>query len=172
MIRKKNTLPEVEKLNLVPIMDAVFIFIFFLLFSAQFIKMYEIETDAPLISEVPQDQKIEKDPLNLTVKVLKNIIELRTGVDQNVHATFFKSTKNYLVELKKTVMKLRVKHPSEDYVIIAPIALIQYEEIVNLIDSVQKLPDNKKSLVITKNGKVQKIDKIFKQIVLEPLDES
>ena len=172
MIRKKNTLPEVEKLNLVPIMDAVFIFIFFLLFSAQFIKMYEIETDAPLISEVPQEQKLEKDPLNLTVKVLKNIIELRTGVDQNVHATFFKSSKGYLKKLKDTVVKLRVKHPSEAYVIIAPIAQISYDEIVQLIDSVQKLPDNKKTMIITKGGKVQKINKIFKQIVLEPLDES
>lgn len=172
MIRKKNTLPEVEKLNLVPIMDAVFIFIFFLLFSAQFIKMYEIETDAPLISEVPQEQKIEKDPLNLTVKVLSNIIELRTGVDQNVHATFFKSSKDHLDKLKISVMDLRLKHPSEDYVIIAPNAQVKYEEIVKIIDSVQKLPDNKKSMVITKSGKVEKINKIFKQIVLEPLDES
>jgi biopolymer transport protein ExbD len=172
MIRKKNTLPEVEKLNLVPIMDAVFIFIFFLLFSAQFIKMYEIETDAPLISEVPEEQKIEKDPLNLTVKVLSNIIELRTGIDQNVHATFFKSSKDYLAKLKTTVIALRMKHPSEDYVIIAPSAQVKYEEIVHIIDSVQKLPGDKKSLIITKNGKVEKIDKIFKQIVLEPLDES
>jgi hypothetical protein len=31
-----------EKLNLVPILDSVFIFIFFLLMSAQFVDVYEI----------------------------------------------------------------------------------------------------------------------------------
>jgi biopolymer transport protein ExbD len=38
---RKRKKPE-EKLNLVPIMDSVFIFIFFLLMSASFLKIYEI----------------------------------------------------------------------------------------------------------------------------------
>ena len=45
--RKKK--PD-EKLNLVPIMDSVFIFIFFLLMSAQFIHVMEIGSPVPILS--------------------------------------------------------------------------------------------------------------------------
>ena len=46
------------KPNLIPILDAVFIFIFFLLISAQFIDVYEINSDAPAVVTV--DRKIDK----------------------------------------------------------------------------------------------------------------
>ena len=69
MFKKIRREDKLEKLNLVPIMDAVFIFIFFLLFSAQFIKLFEIETEAPIVNEVPSNKPLEKEPLNLKLKV-------------------------------------------------------------------------------------------------------
>ena len=41
-----------DGINLTPILDAVFIFIFFLILSAQFIKTFEINSDIPLVSDI------------------------------------------------------------------------------------------------------------------------
>ena len=65
-----RTKKKVPKLNLIPILDAVFIFIFFLLMSAQFVEIYEIGSDAPTVKNVTKNNK--EDPLNLTVDVFKN----------------------------------------------------------------------------------------------------
>ena len=52
-------LKKPEKLNLVPILDSVFIFIFFLLMSAQFVDVFEIGSSLPMTKEA-KDQKDEK----------------------------------------------------------------------------------------------------------------
>ena len=59
--RKKK---KVERLNLIPILDAVFIFIFFLLMSAQFLEIYQVGSDLPIATDAPPPK--DKDPLNLT----------------------------------------------------------------------------------------------------------
>ena len=169
MFKRNREIHTHEKLNLIPIMDAIFIFIFFLLFSAQFIKIYEIESDAPMVSEVPEDQKKKEDPLNLTVKVLNDTVELRIGAEQNVHAVFHKTSKAYAKKMKQTVIKLRQKHPNENYVIIAPLPVIKYNEIVEIIDIIQSLPKGTSLKLKTKEGP-RTFRKIFSQIVLEPLN--
>lgn len=168
--RREREEHKLERLNLVPIMDAVFIFIFFLLFSAQFIKIFEIETEAPVVSEVPENQKMDKDPLNLIVKVYQRKIEVLKGIDQDVVKTFFKDNKSYLEKIKGLVLDLRLKHPKDDYVIISPEPTIKYDEIVGVIDAVQSLPKGK-VYKIRKKGQDIRLRKIFTQVVLEPIDE-
>ncbi len=171
MFRKKREIPDLEKLNLVPIMDAVFIFIFFLLFSAQFIKIYEIETNAPIVSEVPSDEKLEKDPLNLVVKIYERKLELLKGIDQEIFETYFTKDENYKEELKAKLIEVRKQHPNDDYIILSPISVIPYKEIIKIIDIAQKIPKGEKIILDTKRGK-KVLTKIFSQLVLEPLDEN
>ena len=171
MFKKKREIPDLERLNLVPIMDAVFIFIFFLLFSAQFIKIYEIETNAPIVSEVPSNEELEKDPLNLVVKIYERKIELLKGVDQKVFETYFTKDENYIESLKDKLVEIRKSHPDDDYVILSPISVIPYREIIKLIDIVQKVPKGEKIVLETKKGR-KLLTKLFSQLVLEPLDEN
>ena len=172
MRRRTKFMPNENKLNLIPIMDAVFIFIFFLLLSAQFIKMFEIETDAPLVSKVPVENKQNREPLNLRIKVLENSVEVYTGTD----GTLYKKFKNITVDdrkiIKSELLELRRKHPEDDYVIIAPLASIEYSKVVILIDTIQILPEGLDSLEIEVKGKKVEKRKIFTQVVLEPLDET
>lgn len=168
--RRKKEEPQLERLNIVPIMDAVFIFIFFLLFSAQFVKIFEIETEAPIISEVPQDVKIDDEPLNLILKVYNDKIELLTGIDQNLRKTYYKDEKNYKQLIKDELMKLRFSFPKDDQAIISPKPDIEYEEIIKTIDIVQTIPKDEE-LIVQVDGKDQKLKKIFTQIVLEAMDE-
>jgi len=76
-----------EKLNLVPILDSVFIFIFFLLMSAQFVDVYEIGSSVPMMKEA-KNEKQEKDPLNLTLEVSKTQIVVKTGLRAPRSRTF------------------------------------------------------------------------------------
>jgi biopolymer transport protein ExbD len=75
------------KLNLVPIMDSIFIFIFFLLMSASFLKIYEIGSPIPIISDQEQP-KNQKEPLALTMVLDTNEIRLSSGVPSRLITKF------------------------------------------------------------------------------------
>lgn len=163
--RKERIQLKPERVNLVPVMDAVFIFIFFLLFSSQFIKIFEIETEAPIVSEVPNNQKLEKDPLNLKVIVESDkSITLKRGIDEIVVGKYNVDNKEDVVKVKTKLLQYRKSFPKEDYLTISPLPSIAYEEIVKVIDLVQTLPDKELGLEVAPGMK-----KIYKQIVLEPL---
>lgn len=162
---KKRVLDKAERLNLVPIMDAVFIFIFFLLFSAQFIKIFEIEMNAPVVSDRPSENKEDESLLQLTLKIDLKKIEIFTGINKKLVKTIYKDENNYLDLLNEYMLMLKGQHPEDkdDYVIINPAKYINYEEIVKTIESIQLLK------IKDKNDDNQKL---FKQVVLEPLIEN
>ena len=138
-----------EKINLVPILDAVFIFIFFLLMSAQFVDVYEIGSSVPMTKEA-KEEKQEKDPLNLTLEVTKDQIIVKTGLRSTRSRTFAseqkKEMKEYLVERKR-------QHPKENTMILKADPKISFQYLVTVIDSTQSSKDSK--------------DKLFEQIVFD-----
>ena len=71
--RRKN-----EKLNLIPILDSVFIFIFFLLMSAQFLDLYEIGSDVPIVKSLPSSSSDDK-ALNLTLEIFQDSVIIKKG---------------------------------------------------------------------------------------------
>ncbi len=138
-----------EKLNLVPILDSVFIFIFFLLMSAQFVDVYEIGSSVPMMKEAKQE-KIEKDPLNLTLEISKTQIVVKTGLRTTQTRTFAseqkKELKDYLIELKR-------KNPKENTMILKSDPKISFQNLVTVIDSTQNPKESK--------------DQLFPQIVFD-----
>jgi biopolymer transport protein ExbD len=174
MIKRHREEIKTDKLNLVPIMDAVFIFIFFLLFSAQFIKLYEIEMEAPIVSDSPTIKDKEEDPLHLAINIQNTKIVVKTGVEAKAIKTFYVRDPRYLEVLNSFLLSLKQQHPEEgdDYAIIAPNAGVTYEQIVKVIESVQKLPTSDIFTIKKKDGKKIRLKKIFTQVVLEPLNET
>ena len=134
--------------------------------------MFEIETDAPLVSQVPVDQKLDKDPLNLKIKILENSIQVFTGIDEILLEKLERFHPRDKEKLKNIVFDLRKKNPEDDYAVIAPISSIPYEDVVEVIDIIQTLPSELKTLKLEVKGKTVEKKKIFTQIVLEPLDET
>ena len=129
-----------SKLNLIPILDAVFIFLFFLLMSTQFIKIFEISSDIPLISNEPPP-KTKKKPLALTVTIKKSGFVISSGIPSKIINNIRKTSEgkydlatlhNYLVQLKK-------KNVKENSVILEPIIDLNYEEIIKIMDAVRLL---------------------------------
>lgn len=165
--RRKPKMPTNYKLNLVPIMDAVFIFIFFLLFSAQFIKIFEHGSDVPIVSNQPPE-KNKKDPLNLKVVMRTRTIKITTGLNGNILKTFHSSKDGFdYTNISAALIKLKKRHPKEEYVIISPGPDVKYEQIVKVMDSVRIIPG-----VLKKGMSREDIEKgsIFNKIVLEPIN--
>jgi biopolymer transport protein ExbD len=134
--RRKRKEPP-QRLNLIPILDAVFIFIFFLLMSANFIKIFEVQSDVPIISSDSPPPK--KNPLALTVKVTGTGINLYKGVPSRLIKKISKTaTGDYDLEnLHTYIVKLKQNFKDERSVILEPIVDIDYETIVKVMDALR-----------------------------------
>jgi biopolymer transport protein ExbD len=167
---RKRKKPE-EKLNLVPIMDSVFIFIFFLLMSASFLKIYEIGSPIPIISD--QDQpKPEKEPLALTMVIETNEITVSAGVPSRPIQKFTRQASgefNY-DEIHSVLIDLKKKHLDEDSLIFEPVGDLTYEEIVKIMDAVRMLNKTDEAIFKTnKDGIDEKVKNLFDKIIFSNL---
>lgn len=167
---RKRKRPE-EKLNLVPIMDSVFIFIFFLLMSASFLKIYEIGSPIPIVSDqVPP--KNEKEPLALTMVATANEIILSKGVPSKEFHRFtrqpdgqfdFQDIHNFMIQLKK-------QNVDEESLIFQPANELTYEEIVKIIDSARQLNRTDDAIFKpNKEGIDEKLKFLFDKIIFSNL---
>jgi biopolymer transport protein ExbD len=119
-----------ERLNLVPILDSVFIFIFFLLMSAQFVEVYEIGSSVPMTQEVPEHS--EKDPLNLTLHISNDQVVMKYGSKNPVSKTFLMSEKE---KLREEILALKARFPEENTVILKSEPKVNFQAVVNVIDN-------------------------------------
>ena len=168
--RRKRKKPD-EKLNLVPIMDSIFIFIFFLLMSASFLKIYEIGSPIHIISDQEQP-KDDKEPLALTMRLEDNRILLLTGVPSKEIQKFERQPDgqfNY-DEIHKVLIDIKKQNLNEDTIIFEPVGDLTYEEIVKVMDAVRML--NKLDEAIfkpNKEGIDEKIKNLFDKIIFSNL---
>ncbi len=80
-------------INLIPILDAVFIFILFFLMSTPLVKIYEISSDIRIVSNEPPPKK-QKKQLALTVTIKKNSIVVTSGLPVNTRKSFKRKGKD------------------------------------------------------------------------------
>lgn len=129
-----------ERLNLIPILDAVFILVFFLLMSAQFVKIYEIGSDVPIISD-QEPPKDKKKPLALTLTISKKGFTIKTGVPSTTYKTISKNQEgNYnLLALHDVLVQIKKRNVGEETIVFEPVIDLSYEEIVKIMDAVRIL---------------------------------
>lgn len=167
---RKRKKPE-EKLNLVPIMDSVFIFIFFLLMSASFLKIYEIGSPIPIVSD-QEPPKDKKDPLALTMIIETNEITLSAGVPLKVIQKFSRQPDglfNY-DEIHTALINIKKQNTDEDSIIFAPNGDLTYDEIVKIMDAVRVLYKTDEAIFKTnKDGIDEKMKDLFNQIIFSNL---
>ncbi|OFZ17322.1 MAG: hypothetical protein A2X86_02390 [Bdellovibrionales bacterium GWA2_49_15] len=161
-LRKKQSIP---KLNLVPIMDSVFIFIFFLLLSAQFVDIHEIQGDAPVIANF-EDSKLKKEPLNLVLEIEKDSINVKIGLDGHSYKKI--AFDDQLVELHKVLSQLKANHIDEDSVILKPAKALPYGRLVVIMDSIRSVSKEVGEISGTNNkGELIKTKTLFPQLIFE-----
>ncbi len=154
--KKKN-----DRLNLVPILDSVFILIFFLLLSAQFIRIFEISSNVPIVSPADPPPPKNKEPLNLTVEIAKDSIKLLTGNNQVEVKKFEADLEgNFpLEEYHAFLIDLKKKNIDEKTVIFEPSEDVAYEKIVEIMDATRLLEKTDETLY--------KFDKVEGDVPLE-----
>ncbi|MCY4644139.1 MAG: biopolymer transporter ExbD [Bacteriovoracales bacterium] len=156
-----------EKLNLIPILDSVFIFIFFLLMSASFLNLFEISSDAPIISSAPPP-KNKKPPLALTITIQKNKILVSTGIPSQVRRSFDKMGDGQydLLTLKEYLISLKKRNTREETAILEPKIDLDYETLVKIMDTIRTLRDTDEDIFYKdENGIDRKADSLFAKII-------
>jgi biopolymer transport protein ExbD len=133
-MRTKYSSKKVPKLNLIPIMDAVFIFIFFLLMSAQFVDIFEIGSHLPMVKDSSENPN-KDEPLNLNIEILDEKIIVKTGPSQKVRGEFNESEWEKFEQL---MMGLKKAHPKENVVTLEPKTKVAFQRVVKVIDKTQK----------------------------------
>lgn len=164
--KRRRKRPD-EKLNLTSIMDAIFIFIFFLLMSANFIKVFEISSPIPLVSSEPPPAN-DKKPLGLTLKIEEQSLDLLTGVPSVLVKKIPKlQTGDYdLEELHNSLVKIKEENPNETTIIFNPEIDLEYNDLVKLMDSVRLLSKTDEAIFVKdKDGIDQKTENLFNNII-------
>ncbi|MBT3585923.1 MAG: biopolymer transporter ExbD [Halobacteriovoraceae bacterium] len=163
--RVKKTFP---RLNLIPILDAVFIFIFFLLMSANFIKIFEIPSEVPIISSTAPP-KTRRKPLALAINIDKKGIHLYRGVPSRLVRRFPKlgngehnveGLHNRLIVFKKSFTK-------EKTIVFEPTDDVSYIDLVAIMDAVRTMRPTDEAIWIRKKGEDfdTKIKELFTNII-------
>ncbi len=163
---RRKTKKEFVKPNLIPILDAVFIFIFFLLMSANFVKIYEIPSNVPIISdaEPPKNQK----PLALTLRVTSSYIQVLTGIPSSTLIRVGKTSDGFydLEKLHSVLLSLKNQNLKEETVILEPIVDLTYEEIVKIMDAARELRNTDPALFAKdKDGVEMRLRSLFPKII-------
>lgn len=154
---RKNNLQQVPKINMTPVMDAVFIFIFFLLISSQFINFHEIATTKPIFKDEASIEDDKKNK-NFKVRISQDEIMVTEGSSENVLRRF-NWTKESMLGLGEYLKDLKVRHPKEESIILKPKRSVKYQNVVQVIDLVQQP-------TVTEKGPA----KLFRSIAFESLD--
>ena len=158
---------EPQRLNLIPILDAVFIFIFFLLMSAQFVKIFEINSDVPIVSDAPPP-KNQKNPLALTLSINNSGFVVSTGLPSRTIKRISKTDDGSydLNGLHDFLVNLKKSHTDEKSIVLMPKVDLSYEIIVQIMDAVRTLKNTDDAIFIKdKDGIDVKVKELFNKIV-------
>lgn len=139
---RRKSRKDISKPNLTPILDAVFIFIFFLLMSANFIKLFEISSDVPLLSSQPPPRN-QKPPLALTLKITEQGLRFYSGVPARHMKSFGQDDEGQypFEEIREFLMEIKKKHPKENSIVFEPEIDLEYLKLVEIMDAVRMLND-------------------------------
>ncbi len=155
---RKTKLNKPPKLNVIPVLDAVFIFVFFLLMSAQFVDLFELHVKKPLIEETSSAEAADGKSKSFKVQVTDDKIVLTEGMNERTIATYDWSD-GALKKLGERLLALKIQNPKENSIVIRPKSDVKYKKIVQVIDIAQK---HYKAKPI--NGK------LFTAVAFEPMD--
>lgn len=159
------------KLNLIPVMDIIIIFIFFILMSGTFLKINEVGSDVPLISDIAPVEDVS-DTMALTLAIKSNEMILSKGVPSTMIQKFQRQADglfNY-EELHTVLVGIKKDNVKENSIIFEPVDDLTYEEIVKIMDTVRKLNNTDEAIYHTnKEGVDEKLKVLFSKIIFSNL---
>ena len=134
--------------------------------SANFLKIYEIPSDVPIISdsEPPKDKK----PLALTLRINATNIEILTGVPARIYTRVGKTADGFydLEKLHNSLINLKKNYKKEETAILEPIVDLPYEDIIKIMDATRELRNTDEAIFAKdKEGVDIRLKALFPKIV-------
>ncbi len=153
--RKKK---KVSRIDLIPILDVVFVLIFFLLFSVQLIHVFEIGTDLPVFKLEQTQPKKDKKKFELKIFVDNSRIRFTNSKNQQLISSINVDwdDKDFLTKINEEVVKIKKENPEETRVVLTPKKDVNYQNLVKFMDQLR-----------SKKTNPTKADKLFEQIIFE-----
>jgi biopolymer transport protein ExbD len=138
--RRKGEKPQIN-LNLVPILDSLVTLISFLMFTMSFMSLVSVETPFPTASVAQNEKKLKEKPLQLTVSVREQDLEIWSPFNRVASTTIrnVEDGKPNTAELHSKLIEIKQKYPKETQVVFVPTAAMNYDTMVALMDAMRVL---------------------------------
>lgn len=138
--RRKSHSEQIS-LNLVPILDTMVTLIGFMLFTMSFVAIVSIESPVPITSQKAVDEKLVEKPLQLTVTVRENEIELWSPFERIPPRKIPSQTPGQpdIKALHEAVLGIKQQFPNETNVVLAPFAAAPYDVLVAVMDALRDI---------------------------------
>lgn len=134
---------EEGNVNIIPLLDVIFIFIFFLLMSVQFLEYFQLSVANP-VQQTPPDEPIpdqDKDKSKqYKLRLSNEKIEFTEGMDELVIGSYTYDDSG-LLALRKILLEKKMQFPDEKSMIIKPYKDVDFVKIVRAIDAAQQKID-------------------------------
>ena len=144
-MKEKNKGKGIERLNLIPILDAIFIFIFFLLLSVDFVQLGEIAIKVdPLESLDSGGEGKKKIFVNVFLKNKEVIIKANYKGLKEKNILKIDKEKMYLKDLRKKLIGLKKKMPEQRGIKVWPSDTISYDMVLKVVEVVKYSYDKEK----------------------------
>ncbi|MCB9090979.1 MAG: biopolymer transporter ExbD [Halobacteriovoraceae bacterium] len=133
--RKKR---KFNPLNLVPILDVIFILIFFLLASSQLMRIFEIGSDLPIFRLSTEEQE-KPDEFELKIEVTETSITLSNYKKKKIIKRIDVDWENpdFYAEFNDVIKGIKADHPDEERVLVSSDNKVNYQHLVNLLDQIR-----------------------------------
>ncbi|MDH4467180.1 MAG: biopolymer transporter ExbD [Bacteriovoracaceae bacterium] len=149
--RKPKEIPQPQ---LIPVLDAMFIMIFFILATATFTKPLEIGSDLPVM-RISQNENPDKRKFSLRMQINTEKVTLTNDIDKKELFSGIWKDPDMLKQLNAKCQELKSQFVDDNRVVVVSDLSSKYEDVVLALDAVRQV----------KVGK--EVSKLFNQIMFE-----
>ena len=124
--------------SLIPVLDVVFILVFFLLASSQLLRIFEIGSDLPIFM-VSSDNP-PKEKFSLKAVITSGSVKLLNSHDKKVLGNYtpkWDDPKSFK-ELNEKVKQIKQNYPEEIRVLVESRLDVKYQNLVLVLDNLRK----------------------------------
>ena len=133
--RKKK---KFRPVSLIPVLDVVFILVFFLLASSQLLRIFEIGSDLPIF--MVSTDKQEKEKFSLKAVVTANEVKLLNSQNKSILGQFspnWEDPKSF-EDLNMKVKAIKEQYPEKYRVLVESKLDVKYQYLVAVLDNLRK----------------------------------
>jgi len=165
---RNKKVSKATALNLIPILDGIFILIFFLLITSNFSGTFQVESSAPVISSTPPEE--EEKSLNLELHLGKERIQIFTAettrsLRKEIAVSLSSTSKEHLISLHEALVSLKKDFPKDKTAILFPEANLSTQELIAYIDEIRHLNPTDEAIFYKEKGLDQKATFLFPNLV-------